>query len=119
MKKTLFALCVVTLFASGSMAQASIQDSALQPEAREGCGSESMGTSAVPEEDLTVTPVNATITEIDYNSGLLNLDTELGTFEAFASPQEIQDLKKGDEILVYIVEDEGEGEELLMTPVAL
>ncbi len=50
--------------------------------------------------------LRATITRIDYNTGWVDLETEVGKLQALVSPEEIQDLREGDTLIVYIAEDE-------------
>jgi hypothetical protein len=48
----------------------------------------------------------AVVQGIDYTKGLIDLKTEVGRFFASGSPEEVQQLQKGDVILVYIDGDE-------------
>jgi hypothetical protein len=103
----------------GGLAHAGVPEPAAPTAASGECGCEMPEANTVPEEEVEVLPLHATIEQIDYQSGLLNLDTELGPLEAVAAPADIQDLKVGDAIVVYVIEGEDEGEESFMMPVTL
>jgi hypothetical protein len=113
--KTLLALLATVLFAGSSVAYALNQETALR-DTLAGCDTESPESEALLEEEEGVVSLNATIRKIDYQKGLLDLDTEVGLFQISVSPLEIQDLKVGDEILVYVIEED---EASSLTPVAL
>jgi hypothetical protein len=44
----------------------------------------------------------ATIVEVDYERGLLNLETDIGQVLTFVAPEEVQDLREGDQIVVCL-----------------
>ncbi len=113
--KTLLALLATVLLTGGSVAHALSQETALL-DALERCDTEPAESETPLEEEPGILSLNATIRKIDYQKGLLDLDTEVGLFQVSASPLEIQDLKVGDEILVYVVEED---ETSSLTPVVL
>lgn len=118
--RTLLALLMTTLLTVGGLAHALVPEPALPRQEGSAGDCETPRAEAVPQEEGEVLPVHATIKQIDYTSGLLNLDTEFGPLEAVAAPAEIQDLKVGDEIVVYIIEEgENTGESSFMRPVTL
>jgi hypothetical protein len=54
---------------------------------------------------LNVRELVATIQGIDYQQGVLDLETEIGRMQLSAAPEEIADLHAGDTLLVYVVEE--------------
>jgi hypothetical protein len=113
--KTLLVLLATVLFAGSGVAHALNAETARR-DALAGCDTESSASEALLEEEPGIVSLNATIRTIDYQKGLLDLDTEVGLFQVSVSPQEIQDLKVGDEILVYVIEED---EPSSLTPVVL
>lgn len=49
--------------------------------------------------------VHAIVRRIDYRTGLVDIETEIGSFYAIADQNGLASLHKGDEITVYIVDD--------------
>lgn len=49
--------------------------------------------------------VHAIVRRIDYRTGLVDIETEIGSFYAIADQDGLANLQKGDEITVYIVDD--------------
>jgi hypothetical protein len=49
--------------------------------------------------------VHAIVRRIDYETGLVDIETEIGSFYAIADQDGLASLHKGDEITVYIVDD--------------
>jgi hypothetical protein len=55
---------------------------------------------------LNVRELVATIQAIDYQQGVLEVETELGRLQFRAAPEEMQELKAGDTLLVYVLEED-------------
>jgi hypothetical protein len=47
----------------------------------------------------------AMVKSIDYQHGLVHLDSEIGQILTFATPEALQDLSTGDLVVVHVVEE--------------
>lgn len=48
----------------------------------------------------------AVITEIDRQNGVVSLDTEIGPIITFAAPEDLQGLRTGDQIVLYVIDED-------------
>ena len=97
------ALALATLMAVGSAAPICAQQASVQETSKGACTQET--NTATPQANKERATV-ATVIQIDRQHGILNLETEIGRVLTFAAPEDIQNLHEGDQIEVYLVEED-------------
>lgn len=97
------ALALATLLAVGSAAPIFTQQTPVHDTSKSACTREAnAATPQAHNERATV----ATVIQIDHQHGLLNLETEIGRVLTLATPEDIENLHEGDQIVVYLVEED-------------
>ena len=97
------ALALATLLAVGSAAPSFAQQASVHDTSKSACMQET--NAATPQANKERATV-ATVVQIDRQHGILNLETEIGRVLTFAAPEDIKNLHEGDQIEVYLVEED-------------
>jgi hypothetical protein len=96
---TVCSLSLVGILAMGSALPACVSPSSKPDVFQRRCGQ--MRERGLPQI-RSVLFAAATISQIDYQQGLINLETELGRVLTFVAPEEIQGLHEGDQIVMCL-----------------
>lgn len=56
--------------------------------------------NAVATQTRGAHSVSGSIRKIDHNTGMINLETEVGVLEVQASPEAVQDWQEGDQVVL-------------------
>jgi len=97
------ALALATLLTVGSAAPIAAQQAPVHDTPKSAYTQRTnAATAQANKEHATV----ATVVQIDHQHGLLNLETEIGRVLTFAAPEDIKNLHEGDQIEVYLVEED-------------
>jgi len=99
--KTLFPWSITALLAMGSALLVSAQQPPLLGSFEQNC--EQFIAALDPQAHGGHAAV-ATVVQVDHQSGLLSLETEVGRVLTFAAPEETQNLQEGDQIMVCMAE---------------
>ena len=99
--KTLFSWSVTVLLAMGSALLVSAQQPLTPDPFEQSC---QQSVTVLDPQARGGRAAAATVVRVDHQSGLLSLETDSGRVLTFAAPEEIQDLREGDQIMVCMAE---------------
>ena len=99
--KTLFFWSVTAWLAVGSALLVSAQQPPPQDPFEQSC---QQSVTALDPQARGGHAAVATVVRVDHRSGLLSLETDIGRVLTFAAPEEIKDLREGDQIMVCMAE---------------
>ena len=100
--KTLCSLALAALLSLGSTVSAAYAPTPQDRlENRRDQRSDSL-TSPIPGATALV----AVITDIDRLHGVVSLDTEIGKIVTVAAPEDLQNLHRGDQIVLYVMDED-------------